>query len=158
MTNQSTLTMLAIGALLSFGAPAGADPLRCEGNKMRIEARYYECCSRCDRRERAPECDDTCKQRRDDGLDRVLGSRVCGDDKRKPTLPDPMLCSARLLRAGADSMFCESRCERRAAHSEEFDAAECQQVCETEHDTAIDEICDSRICSTFDGDECMETE
>jgi hypothetical protein len=156
--------MLAIAAL-ALALPAavraeGMDPLRCEAIGMRKEGQRYECLGRCERRsDRHAQqgkdsesgltaCQQDCEIRYANAIDQLDQREVCGGGGAgdSPTA-DPNKCMARLMRAKATKLICQSQCGARAGTREAFDSDACLQQCETHYQSAVERILSKPFCA-----------
>jgi hypothetical protein len=150
---KHTITILTTLAALS-GSVARAqddDAMRCQARELRCDSEYYQCLSRCDRRdarvaalerpaaaEAGTDCEARCEQRHDAAMLRITTNPPCLLVK---TPPDPISCEARLLRIQANRLVCESRCASGA------DPEACLARCTSRCDTAYDEAMMQGNCS-----------
>jgi hypothetical protein len=157
---QQMLIGLAVLALSTGPSAAQSQSLRCQAAELRKEASSIECVGRCDDRyadtnkkgdridvaARITTCASNCNDRYDTAMVRLHRFGVCRLDEPAP--PDLMACEAKLLRAEARAMACQSRCENRSDVLG-FDAAECMGDCDARHGLVRDQILASDICQGY---------
>lgn len=160
---QRMLIGLGVLALSAGTAAAQAPTLRCQAAELRKEASSMECVGRCDDRYAATNkkgdpvdvagriatCTTDCYDRYDAAMERLHESRVCRPGEA--AAPDHMACKAKLLRADARAMACQSRCANRS-DVPSFDAAGCVLDCEQRHGLARDQILAGDICQGYSDD------
>ena len=151
------LTILTLLTALGGGAALAQDDdaMRCQAKTLRCESEYFQCLSRCDKRDarRAAQarpaaatanddCEARCDQRHANSMQRINGTPPC---LVVETPPDPSSCEARLLRIQANHLVCESRCANGAG--KRFDLTACLARCDTRCGTAYDEAMAQGNCS-----------
>lgn len=156
MTKQ-TITILTMLAALSGGAALAQDDdaMRCQAKELRCESEYFQCLSRCDRRnarvadQARPataaadgDCEARCEQKHATAEVRIQSTPPCAAVQ---STPDPSSCEARLLRIHANRLICEIRCGGGAG--KRFDPAACLARCDTRCETAYDEAMAQGNCS-----------
>ena len=155
---KHTITILTTLAALSGGVARAADDdaMRCQARELRCDSKYFQCLSRCDRRDaRGPaqarpaataaagtDCEARCEQRHGTAMLRITTTPPCVSVDAPP---DPSSCEARLLRIQANRLVCESRCATGAG--KRFDPEACLARCADRCDTAYDEAMTQGNCS-----------
>lgn len=154
---KPTITLFTLLTALGAGAALAQDDaaMHCQARTLRCESEYFQCLSRCDRRDaRAAaqarpaavtandDCEARCGQRHASAMARINSTPPCVSIE---ATPDPSSCEARLLRILASRLVCETRC----AHGggKRFDATACLARCDTRCGTAYDEAMAQGACS-----------
>lgn len=157
------MTLVLVGALTAptlvrAGVP---EDLRCEALKLRRESRHYSCLSRCeglaDRKavqlgdeaadEILQECADGCDVALAHALERIETKRtVCSSGDDSGSVPDPNLCSSKLVQMEANFLTCKARCMKRAEKRERFDQDACENRCTERNDRKVGHVLDSPMC------------
>jgi hypothetical protein len=161
--------MIAAAALVLTPAARGEgiDPLRCEAIGMRKEGQWYECLGRCERRNgrrldrldteadaRLAECRRGCELRFNAAMDQLEQRDICSTAAPQP---DANRCQARLLRVGANRLFCKAHCDDPAAAHPAGDRAGCEQQCDARCASATERLLAKEICQgTTGSDLCSE--
>jgi hypothetical protein len=156
MTKQTIIILTLLAAMRSGVVLAqDDDAMRCQAKTLRCDSEYFQCLSRCDRRDaRAAgqsrpaaaktdtDCEARCEQRRGAAMLRISSTPPCVTVGAQP---DPQSCEARLLRIHANRLICESRCANGAG--KRFDPEACLARCDTRCGTAYDEAMTQGNCS-----------
>jgi hypothetical protein len=152
------MAMLAAALAPPLAAQARQyDPLRCEAIEMRKESQMYKCLTRCDRqdaRRKEPSetkllaCQDRCDTHYQNSMDRLERREVCGSGDIDQA--EPNRCTARLMRAEASALSCESRCGVRAVKRESFDEDSCLDKCDDHYDKTVDRLLSKSFCAGMD--------
>jgi hypothetical protein len=153
-TRLCTIATVAALLALPVRAPAagGFNPLLCEATGMRKEAQRYNCLGRCERRNdrrgsdptdgSLTACQQICEERHAEAMEQLDQRDVCSGETAGP---DPNKCQARLMRAGAAHLICQSQCGARAG-SRVADSDACMQVCDQTYSDAIDRTMAKHFC------------
>ena len=152
---------VAAQGVLTAGAQAQFNAVRCEVRKLRCDSRYYQCLARCDRRLEAQadpaaqtaqaqhtKCEGSCDTRRSQRMARIENTALC-----TPDAPSPRQCEAQHLLIDANYMSCTLRCN--GLHADQC-KSDCKTRCGTESD-ALDAqvVCkDGRVANPPPANEC----
>jgi hypothetical protein len=153
---HKTITVLTMLAALGGGAALAQDDasMFCQARTLRCESEYFQCLSRCDRRDARSavqgrpvavtndDCEARCEQRHANAEQRIATTPPCQTVEANP---DPASCEARLLRIHANRLVCEGRCAHGAG--KRFDPAACLARCDTRCGTAYDQAMAQGNCS-----------
>jgi hypothetical protein len=165
---KHTIAILTTLAALSGGVAWAQDDdaMRCQARELRCDSEYFQCLSRCDRRDArvaaqarpataaaSTDCEARCEQRHGAAMLRIFSTPPCLPVGAQP---DPSSCEARLLRIQANRLVCESRCANGAGKRFDFEAccARCTDRCDTAYDEAMTQgncsagrVGESPVCS-----------
>jgi hypothetical protein len=152
---KHALTLIMLAAIGGGIARAqDDDAMRCQAQTLRCESEYFQCLSRCGRRDArvaaqarpalptTDDCEARCEQRHASSLQRINTTPPC---QIVLVTPDPSSCEARLLRINANRLVCESRCANGAG--KRFDLTACLARCDTRCGTAYDDAMAQGNCS-----------
>jgi hypothetical protein len=153
-----TLAMALAVAVPPAAHAAGFDSLRCQAIGMRKEGQRFECLGRCERRSarRAQvgatadsgltTCQQACEDRFANAMTQLDQREVCGGGPGgDPPAADPNKCQARLMRAKATLLMCDSDCSR--AGGEVADVRACLQQCGQRYAGTIDDLLSKPYCA-----------
>ena len=154
---KPTISILILLAAIGGGTALAEsdDAMRCQARTLRCDSEYFQCLSRCDRRDaRAAalsrpagkvaddDCEDRCERKHATTMVRISSTPPC---LTVDATPDPSSCEARLLRIQANHLVCQIRCAHGAG--KRFDPIACLDRCDTRCGTAYDQAMAEGHCS-----------
>jgi len=150
---MAVLTLAALSAPVPLSAQGHTDPMRCEARRMRCDSKQFECLVRCaggatgstdTPTTKQSACKQACEKHAKQVMDRIERNPPCASG---PIVGVPDTCEARVLRIGAASLVCASRCADQAQGHDAFDLDGCRQACQDRCNTSLADMLASPVCS-----------